>query len=244
MNIFFELHRDIPREGPGDNASTRKAFSLLTDLPARPRMLDVGCGPGKQTIELARISSGNILAIDTHQPFLDVLSKTAEREGLAGNISCLNKSMLELDFEPGSFDAIWSEGAIYIIGFEKGLRAWRPFLKKGGYLAASELSWLKPQPPAEIKAFWGEGYPGMKAQEENLEILRKAGYREVGHFTLPESSWWDDYYTPLEKKIPILSEKYRDDEEAMALLRGSQQESDLYRKYSDWYGYVFYIMQV
>jgi hypothetical protein len=103
---------------------------------------------------------------------------------------------------------------------------------------------LKPDPPAEIKAFWDEGYPGMKAQEENLEIVREAGYRLVGHFVLPESSWWDEYYTPLEKRIPILSEKYRDDEEAMALLRGSQQESDLYRKYSDWYGYVFYVMQV
>jgi ubiquinone/menaquinone biosynthesis C-methylase UbiE len=244
MNIFFELHRDIPREGPGDNASTRKAFSMLTGLPARPRLLDVGCGPGKQTIELARISSGNILAIDTHQPFLDVLTEKAEKEGLTGNITCLNKSMLELNFESGSFDVIWSEGAIYIIGFEKGLREWQPFLKKGGYLAASELSWLKPDPPAEIKAFWDEGYPGMKAQEENLEIVREAGYRLVGHFVLPESSWWDEYYTPLEKRIPILSEKYRDDEEAMALLRGSQQESDLYRKYSDWYGYVFYVMQV
>lgn len=244
MDIFFELHRDIPREGPGDNNSTRKAFSLLANLPAQPRILDIGCGPGMQTIELAKVSAGSILAIDTHQPFLDELAKRAEREGVAGTISSLNKSMLDLNFELGSFDVIWSEGAIYIIGFEKGLREWQPFLKRGGYLAVTELSWLKPEPPAEPKAFWDENYPGMKTQEENLDILRKAGYREVGHFVLPESSWWDDYYTPLEKRIVILTEKYRDDEEAMALLHESQRESDLYRKYSNWYGYIFYIMEV
>lgn len=243
MNIFFELHRDIPRQGPGDNASTRKAFSLLTGLPEQPRILDVGCGPGMQTVELARISAGSIVAIDTHQPFLDELARRAGREGVAGRIVPLNKSMFELAFEPGSFDLIWSEGAIYIIGFEKGLRDWQPFLKKDGYLAVSELSWLKPNPPAEIKTYWDKDYPGMKTLEENLALLRGAGCREIGHFVLPESSWWDDYYTPLEKRIVILSEKYKDDEEAMTLLRESQRESDLYREYSDWYGYVFFVMQ-
>lgn len=243
MDIFFELHRDIPREGPGDNASTRKAYALLTGLPERPRLLDIGCGPGMQTIELAKISAGSILAVDTHQPFLDELARRTDQEGLIKRITTLNKSMFELDFEPGSFDVLWSEGAIYIIGFEKGLQEWKPFLKEGGYLAVTELAWLKPDPPADPKFFWDENYPGMKTLEENLVIFRGAGYREISHFVLPESSWWDDYYTPLEKRIVMLSEKYRNDEEAVALLRESQRESDLYRKYSDWYGYVFYIIQ-
>jgi len=41
----------------------------------------------------------------------------------------------------------------------------------------------------------------------------------------------------------MLRDKYRDDVEAIQLLDESQLEIDLYRKYSDWYGYVFYIMQ-
>jgi ubiquinone/menaquinone biosynthesis C-methylase UbiE len=243
MDIFFELHRDIPREGPGDPASTRKALFMLTGLPEQPCILDIGCGPGTQTLELARVSSASILAVDTHQPFLDELEKRISSAGLAGKISTQNMSMFELILEPDSFDVIWSEGAIYIIGFEKGLREWQPLLKQGGYLAVTELSWLKPDPPAEAKTFWDENYPGMKTMEENLSILRNTGYREIDHFVLPESSWWDDYYTPLEKRIALLREKYRDDEEAMTLLRESQRESDLYRKYSDWYGYVFYVMQ-
>ncbi|HVM72385.1 MAG TPA: methyltransferase domain-containing protein [Anaerolineales bacterium] len=243
MDLFFELHLDLPREGPGDAASTRRAFSLMAGLPAQARLLDIGCGPGLQTIELAQISSASILALDNHQPFLDALARQAKQAGLADRISIRNQSMLALDFEPGSFDAIWSEGAIYIIGFEKGLREWQPFLKKGGYLAVSELSWLKPEPPLEAKTFWDENYPGMHTLEENLAILQKTGYREIGQFTLPESAWWQDYYTPLEQRITVIKEKYRDNPAAQAFLQDSQRETEMYRKYSEWYGYEFYVMQ-
>ena len=243
MDIFFELHRDIPREGPGDNASTRRAWSLLTDLPDRPRLLDIACGPGMQTLELARISRADITALDTHQPFLDELSRRAAREGLAGRITILNQSMFELDFEPGSFDVLWSEGAIYIIGFEQGLQAWKPLLKPGGCLAVTELSWVKADPPAEPKAFWQANYPAMKMLEENLAILRRAGYRELDHFILPESAWWENYYTPLEQRIALLRKKYQQDAQASQTLDETQREIDLFRKYSAWYGYVFYIMQ-
>jgi ubiquinone/menaquinone biosynthesis C-methylase UbiE len=243
MDLFFELHQDIPREGPGEAASTRRAFALMNGLPSQPRILDIGCGPGMQTLELARISAGSILAIDTHAPFLEALARRASREGLAKQISVRNQSMFALGFEPGSFDVIWSEGAIYIIGFEKGLREWKPFLKNGGYLAVTELSWLKPDPPAEVKTFWQENYPHIQTREENLALLQKAGYRAVGHFTLPESAWWQDYYNPSEKRIAMLTEKYRDNDEALAFLDISQREIDLYRRYSEWYGYVFYVMQ-
>lgn len=243
MDIFWELHSNIPREGPGDLASTRKAWFMLTGLPKKPRILEVACGPGKQTIGLARLTKGTILAVDTHQPFLDELNKRASVAGLSSRISTRNLSMFELNLEPASFDVIWSEGAIYIIGFERGLREWKPLLKSAGYLAVTELTWLKSDPPDEIKAYWSENYPGMKMLDENLAILQASDYRHVGHFVLPDSSWWDDYYTPLEKRIIMLSEKYRDDEEAMTLLRESQRESDLHKIYSEWYGYVFYVMQ-
>jgi SAM-dependent methyltransferase len=243
MDIFWELHSDIPREGPGDAASTRKAWRMLADLPDLPRILDVACGPGKQTIDLAGLTHGTILAVDTHQPFLDELERRVSAAGLSARISTRNLSMFELDFEPGSFDVIWSEGAIYIIGFENGLRAWKRLIKPGGYLAVTELTWLKPDPPSEIKSYWNGNYPAMQALEENLAIIQAAGYRHVGHFVLPNSSWWDDYYTPLEKRIFMLQEKYRDNEEAMVLLRESQRESNLHKIYSEWYGYVFYIMQ-
>jgi ubiquinone/menaquinone biosynthesis C-methylase UbiE len=244
VNIFFEIHRDLPREGPGDSRSTRKALSLMTGLPPEPEILDIGCGPGMQTIELARATDGRITAIDTHQEFLEQLTERARREGLSGRITAAWASMMSLPFDEKSFDAIWSEGAIYIIGFEEGLRAWQRFLKPGGYMAVTEVSWLRPQPPEEVRSFWESEYPAIRAIDVNLERIRRAGYRDVGHFILPPSSWWDDYYTPLEGRVAALRKKYRGDEEASRQLDEHEREIDMYRKYVDCYSYVFYVMQL
>ena len=132
--IFWEVHSGLPREGPGDNKSTKKAYMMLKDLPKNPCILDVGCGPGMQTIELAKLSSGRIVALDNHQPFLDDLNTSAEKEGVGNRIRTVNGDMFNLDYKNNSFNLLWSEGAIFIIGFEKGLRKWRRLLTANGYL--------------------------------------------------------------------------------------------------------------
>lgn len=152
-------------------------------------------------------------------------------------------SMFDLSFEDEAFDIIWSEGSIYIIGFEKGLSEWRRIIKPGGFLVASEMSWLKSNPPKELLDYWVNAYPGMKSIPGNLDIIRKCGYTEVGHFTLPENAWWDDFYIPLGKRITSLRDKYKGNAEAEAALDENSEEIELYRNYSEWYGYVFYIMK-
>lgn len=244
MDIFFEIHQDLPREAPGDNESTRKVFALLTNLPAKPSILDIGCGPGMQTIEIAKLMDGTMTAVDIHQPFLEELKRRAVAEGVSEKVITANASMFSLEFTANSFDVIWSEGAIYIIGFKKGLQTWRPLLKSGGYLVVSELSWLKSNPPAEIKQYWEANYPEMKTIEANLSLIEDSRYRKIGHYVLPESGWWDSYYIPLEEKIAVLRKKYKDNVAVNQELDSSLLEIELYRKYSDWYGYVFYLMQV
>lgn len=199
---------------------------------------------GSSTIELSKQTPGNVIAVDTHQPFLETLKKQALEEGLAEYITAINGSMFSLDFEAETFDIIWAEGAIYIIGFEQGLRTWRSLLKPNGYLVVSELSWLRPQPPKEVQAFWEAQYPGMRTIGENLTIIHVSGYRAIEHFVLPPSSWWTDYYSPLEARLARLRDQYRGDQEAQRQLDATQFEIELYRKYSDWYGYVFYVMQI
>ena len=223
-------------------SSTLRALALMKDLPFAPSILDIGCGPGAQTITLARNSSAHITAVDVHQPFLDELARRAADAALSACIDTVNASMFELAFEK-PFDVIWSEGAIYIIGFERGLRTWRPLLKPGGYVAVTELSWIKPDPPEGIRKYWQADYPGMLSVDKNLAVLRAAGYRELGHFVLPESSWWKPYYYPMEARIVELRERYRADLEVQALLDIKQLEIEMYRKYSEWYGYIFYVMQ-
>ena len=242
-DIFFELHKDLPREGPGDEVSTLKAFGMMEGLPSNPRILDVGCGPGMQTLALAKHTGARIVATDTHQPFLDELQKRVEDAGLTDQVKVQNESMFELKFPENSFDVVWSEGAIYIIGFESGLKKVHPLLRADGFAAMTEVSWLKPNPPEELLQFWQENYAGMLSVDENLKTLARAGYREVGHFTLPDSSWWDDYFNPLKERVTMLREKYADDRDALRLLDENDREMEFFRKYSDFYGYVFYVVQ-
>jgi SAM-dependent methyltransferase len=239
--LFFEIHRDNPREGPGSFESTRKAFRMLSELPPRPRILDIGCGPGRQTLDLSRLTSGTITAVDNHQPYVDRLANLIEEKGLSDRVTTVYGDMKALDFKEESFDVIWAEGSIYIIGFENGLRSLKPFLKHGGYLATSELTWLDPNAPEKLRLYWEENYPQMKNTAENVDIIRQSGYFLAGFFVLPQADWWDNYYSPVEKKLIRLRRKYADDGEALAFLEEEQREIDLFRNYSDYYGYVFYV---
>lgn len=241
--VFFELHSNLPREGPGNFESTQKAYRLLHDLPPNPWILDIGCGPGKQAFDLIRISGGNITAVDNHQPYVDRLNGRAAALGLQHRVRAQYGDMFHLAFPPKSFDIIWAEGSIYIIGFAKGLRTFQPYLKAGGYLAVTEISWLKSDPPAELREFWRKEYPAMQSVEANLRTVDSCGYTLVDHFVLPAHAWMDDYYIPLGKGIDAARIKYQGRPEVLEFLAFNQLEIDLYRKYSDYYGYAFYVMR-
>jgi ubiquinone/menaquinone biosynthesis C-methylase UbiE len=216
---------------------------MLKNLPENPRILDVGCGPGMQTVELAKLSGGQIVALDVHESVLEQLREAVKKEGVNDRIKAVKGDMCNLKFEDNSFDVIWSEGAIFIIGFEKGLREWKRLLTPKGYVVVSELSWLKHDAPKEAKDYMMQLYPVIKTIEGNVEIIRNRGYRLVGSFVLPSQSWWDNYYTPIEAKLPSLKARYKDDEEALQVIAYEETEIDMFRKYSDYYGYAFYIMQ-
>ena len=241
-DIFFEIHKDLPREGSGRDEYTQKAFEMIPKI-IQPNILDIGCGPGLQTIKLAKLSNGKITAIDIHQPYLDQLEKHTKEEKLSDRINILNKSMINMDFSEEEFDIIWAEGSIFIIGFEKGIIEWKKFIKQGGFLAIHEMTWLRDNPPKEISDFWQRVYPQISTIDNNLEIIRKCGYKFLGHFPLPEDAWWEFYYNPLEKRLKMLEKKYKNNPETLGMIRGEYEEIDLFRKYNKWYGSVFYIMQ-
>jgi SAM-dependent methyltransferase len=241
-DIFFEIHDDLAREAPGRDKYTKKAYDMLPQLD-KPRILDVGCGPGGPTMALARLSQGEVIGLDTHQPYLDRLTKNIEEAGLSHLMKAVNRSMFHMDFPEESFDIIWAEGSIYIMGFERGLKAWRQFIKPEGFLVVHEMTWLRPNPPLEISDYWKEMYPGIRTVPENMERIPACGYELLGHFTLPEDAWWVGYYGPLEERLQRLRMKYKDDAAALAVIEEEQREIDLFRKYKAWYGSVFFVMQ-
>ncbi len=244
MEILYEIFKDQPRQGPGDNESTRKAFKLLSDLPKNPRILDFGCGSGTQTLQLAKLTDGKIIALDIFQGFLDRLKEKAEKEGVSEKIETVRGQMESMNFEERSFDVIWSEGAIFIVGFEQGLREWRRFLKNRGYIVVSEVVWLKSNPPEELRNFWMSEYPEIKTIRQDLKIIQDLGYELIGHFIIPTRAW-ELFYEPLEKRIKSLREEHENDQEAEAkkVLDATKKEIEIFRKFSDYYGYCFFVIR-
>ncbi len=243
MEIFMDIQRGLPRQGPGSGEATRHALSFCTDLPEHPAVLDIGCGPGAQSLVLAKVLHGSITAIDLHQEYLDELDNRAAANELQDHITTMLGDMTNLPFAPSSFDLIWSEGAAYIMGIEHALHEWKLLLRPGGYFVFSELLWLTDNPPLEVKEFFDQEYPVMSDIEHNKELIRQAGYCLINNFTIEENAWWDEYYSPLEEKLSGLREKYEGDEQALSLVKRTAAEIEVRRRFGSTYGYEFFIVQ-
>jgi ubiquinone/menaquinone biosynthesis C-methylase UbiE len=241
--IYYQIFEALPRQGPGDERSTKRAFHKLAGLPEHPEILDIGCGTGGQTMVLAKLTPGKITALDNHAPFIKKLKRDAVKAGCADRIQCVVGDMASMSFPKRSFDVIWSEGAAFVMGFNNALKAWRPLLRPKGYMALSELVWFKKRAPKEVKDFFAREYLDMKYYEHIFSIIESAGYKMIDYFPLPGKSWWTDYYTPAEKKLAEMRRKYQNNKKAQAIFDSFQLEIDMHRKYSKYYGYGFYIMQ-
>ena len=241
--LFFELFSGLPRQGPGEAASTLRALALVPGVGRRTRLLDIGCGTGAQTLVLAQGSAARIVAVDNHPPFIDFLNREVVRLGLAHRMTARVADMRRLDFADGSFDVIWSEGAIYNVGFEAGLRDWRRLLASGGHVAVTEACWRRRDAPEACRAFWNAEYPDMRDAATLLDAIAGCGYETVGHFPLPASAWWDDYYRPLQDNVSRFRQRYPDLPEARELADQCQREIDVWRAYREFYGYDFFVLR-
>ena len=241
MKYFYELFEKLPRQGPGCREATLSALGLLTDLPTDPTVLDIGCGSGMQTLVLAKELRTKIVALDNHRPLLDALDLSAKQAGL--DIETRELSMVEMPFARESFDLLWAEGSIFIIGLLRGLRDFAHYLKPGGYLAFTELCWFVDDPPAEVKTFFAAAYPDMKTIREVCQLAADSGYRVIDSFNLPDSAWWDDYYTPMLEQMKELKLHNAGIAEAEEVYARCEAEIDMFRRYSTYYGYTFFVLR-
>jgi ubiquinone/menaquinone biosynthesis C-methylase UbiE len=242
LSLLIDLHKDAERQGPGCDAETKRALELCRVNHSEPlKIADIGCGTGASALILARELNADITAVDFLDEFLEILENRAQKAGLASKITTLSCSMDDLPFEDEEFDILWSEGAIYNIGFERGIREWRPYLKPGGYLVASEITWLTDKRPDELQEHWDAEYPETDVASSKILALEKNGYTPAGYFVLPEHCWMDNYYNPLIERFDAFLKQNGNSKTAQAIVDTERSEIELYKKYSDYVSYGVYI---
>lgn len=242
LELLIDLHKRAGRQGPGSDKETKKAIALASLDKTRPmKIADIGCGTGASTMVLARELNADITAVDFLPEFVDVLKVNSQKEGLENQISPLVCSMEDLPFGGEEYDVIWSEGAIYNIGFERGISEWRRFLKTGGMLVVSEITWSTDSRPDELESYWNNAYPEIDTASAKIKVLEENGYSLSAYFLLPDYCWVENYYRPLQNSFADFLERNGNSRKAREVVSNEETEIALYEKYKSFYSYGVYV---
>jgi SAM-dependent methyltransferase len=214
---------------------------MLADLPARPRVVELGCGPGSGSTNLAALTGGRVTALDLHAPFAAQQAAAARRAGLARRVDPVCADMRAAPFRPASFDLVWSEGALYSVGFRAGLEICLRLARPGGYIAVSEAVWTVPDPPDEIYQWWTAQYADIASVDDKLTAVAETGIDVVGHFTLPRAAWWDQLYLPMKACLEPLRRKWAGDEAGLGVIAEFEGEIAMFERWGHTYGYEFFV---
>ena len=241
FRLICEYFSNLERQGPGSPEVTLRALSFVDNLTNESKIADIGCGTGGQTMVLANHTSGRITGIDLFADFIDIFNVHSRKLDLRHRLDGVVATMDNLPFRNEALDLIWSEGAIYNIGFERGIKEWREFLKTGGFIAVSEASWFTEKRPAEIDRFWNDAYPEIDTISNKVQQMQKGGYIPIATFILPENCWTEHFYAPQVSAQDTFLRKYAGNKAAEELVKNQRHEAELYYQYKEFYGYVFYI---
>lgn len=244
FQLLVDLHKRSARQGPGGVAETTRALELARlDPTAHLEVADIGCGTGATSLLLARLLNARVTAVDLMPEFIDILRNEAEHAGLSASIDPMVGSMQALPFASEVFDVIWSEGAIYNMGFRYGVTEWQRFLKPGGILAVSEITWSSGARPPEIEQYWQAAYPEIDTAAAKIAILESCGYIPLAYFLLPGHCWLDNYYRPMQADFDDFLRRNDNSDDALAIVAAEEEEIALYEKFGQYYSYGFYIAQ-
>lgn len=243
FRLFLEIYGTLPRAGPGGDEHTTRALELVPGRTPRT-VLDLGCGPGAHTQALARaLPEARILAVDLLPEMVEEANRRFVASQIQDRVQARVGDMTAPPVPPASQNLIWCEGAIYFLGVTEALRTWRALLEPEGTVAFTEPIWLVDSPPAEIRQWWLSEYPAISDDAGVRSWIEAASYRTIASFPLPASAWWDEYYEPMLTRIESLRARLPDDPAAAEVVTAAETEIDLFRRFSEYYSYAFFVVQ-
>lgn len=238
---FWKIHNDLPRQAPGSVETTAKLFAVATKDRQFQTAIDMGCGPGRSTLFIAE-KGLDVVAIDTHDHFLDELQTAAKQQNLTDRITAKHMAMEAVDYPDASFDVVWAESTAYLIGWREALIGWKRLLKPNGKIVATDCFWITNNRSPEAIAFWESDGEMKNTVEQAERIARECGYSIDMIYIQPDSDWFIEYYDPMEQRLAEL--RLDADPEMQEAIRMTEEEIDVRRRYGDEYAHVGFVLSV
>lgn len=233
LDAFFDLHRGLPREGPGEEADVAWAANTA-QLRLEALICDAACGPGADIAALRRAApQGRVTAMDKIAHFV---AEAKARHGDDPSVDLRVGDMMALD---GPFDLIWCAGALYFVGITEGLKRWRTALAPGGVVAFSEVCWFSADRPAEAVSLWSD-YPAMTDAEGIADHVAAAGYTTIATRKLSDEAW-EGYYRPLDQRIAALAPTATG--ALVDVLAEARREAEVWRAHRGSFGYLLSVVR-
>lgn len=230
---FFHLHKDLPREGPGEPADVAWA-AQVAGLRPDARICDAACGPGADIAALKAVApQAQITALDKVEAFVD---QARGRYADDPAVTLYAGDMTEIS---GPFDLIWCAGAVYFLGVTQALSIWREALSDTGVVAFSQVCWFTSNPSDAARAGWAE-YADMTDEAGVLQAIADAGYECLGTRRLSDAAW-EAYYAPLDARVAALEETAEG--ALLDVLEEARAEAALWREGRESFGYLLCVVR-
>ncbi|MEW2415992.1 methyltransferase domain-containing protein [Streptomyces sp. NPDC046866] len=206
-------HESVLRSHRWRTAANSAAY-LLGELRPGLSVLDVGCGPGTITADLAELVApgGRVTAVDAAPDVLEQAAAYAEERGLEQAITFAAADVEALDFPDDSFDVVHAHQVLQHVGDPvRALREMRRVCRPGGIVAARDadyaaMTWYPAEPGLDAwldlyrrvaRANGGEPDAGRRLSA----WARAAGFTDVRasatawcYASAEETAWWSSLW--------------------------------------------------